>query len=279
MYKNTMNITKKASLLAVAIFTVSGIVNNVSAQEFQRNLSVGSSGPDVATLQNMLFSAEHLKIAATGYFGPLTKNALIAWQKSLGIFPASGYFGPISRARVVTSLPSPELPPVVSLPPIFYPATTTTPAIGAPVRLVIPKLGVDTKILGTGVKVDGSLDAPGNIFDAGWYKFGAMPGTEGSAVLTGHVARIQQNVMTAKGIFYDINKLMKGDTVQIQNDRGETFTYVVRESRIYNPVDVATEVFYSENGSHLNLITCDGTWDPASLSYSGRLVVFTDKLN
>jgi len=32
----------------------------------------------------------------------------------------------------------------------------------------------------------------------------------------------------------------------------------------------------TDDGAHLNLITCEGTWSQAQLSYSQRLVVFTD---
>lgn len=69
--------------------------------QFTENLSLGSKGSSVSALQSFLITkktgAEAEKLAtvgATGNFGLLTKKALIEYQKSAGITPASGYFGP-----------------------------------------------------------------------------------------------------------------------------------------------------------------------------------------
>jgi peptidoglycan hydrolase-like protein with peptidoglycan-binding domain len=65
------------------------------------------TGTDVRQLQRFLISqnagaaARALKAhGITKNFGPLTKAALIEFQKSVGIRPTSGYFGPITRAYV-----------------------------------------------------------------------------------------------------------------------------------------------------------------------------------
>jgi len=64
------------------------------------NLTVGSRGADVSTLQTALISGGYLTAvsAPTGYFGSATKAALAKWQAAKGISPAVGYFGPLSRA-------------------------------------------------------------------------------------------------------------------------------------------------------------------------------------
>jgi peptidoglycan hydrolase-like protein with peptidoglycan-binding domain len=74
---------------------------------FTRNLYFGITGNDVKELQTFLISQNAgpaaRKLAAhrtTTYFGSLTQNALIEFQKSAGIHPAIGYFGPITRAYV-----------------------------------------------------------------------------------------------------------------------------------------------------------------------------------
>ncbi|MEK7465628.1 MAG: peptidoglycan-binding domain-containing protein [Patescibacteria group bacterium] len=78
-----------------------------SSYTFSVNLTLGSKGADVTALQNVLISGGYLKISApTGYFGPMTKAALAAWQSANGITPAVGYFGPKSRAAMATA-PSP----------------------------------------------------------------------------------------------------------------------------------------------------------------------------
>lgn len=71
-----------------------------TSYSFTKDLTLGSRGADVTALQNMLISAGDLSASATGYFGALTKAALIKYQAAKGISPTSGYFGPKSRAFV-----------------------------------------------------------------------------------------------------------------------------------------------------------------------------------
>jgi hypothetical protein len=74
---------------------------------FTRDLTLGAAGADVQKLQEFLI-AQNIgpaarKLAAHGTtknFASLTVAALIEFQKSLGIKPASGYFGPITRAYI-----------------------------------------------------------------------------------------------------------------------------------------------------------------------------------
>ncbi len=58
--------------------------------EFNSNLSVGSRGDDVSSLQKIL------ALTPTGFFGRLTRGALIKYQRENGIL-ATGYFGPKTR--------------------------------------------------------------------------------------------------------------------------------------------------------------------------------------
>jgi peptidoglycan hydrolase-like protein with peptidoglycan-binding domain len=65
------------------------------------DLTIGSSGPQVVTLQNALVAQGHLVMpagVAPGYFGALTQAAVAKWQAANGL-PATGYFGPLSRAK------------------------------------------------------------------------------------------------------------------------------------------------------------------------------------
>jgi hypothetical protein len=64
------------------------------AASFNRDLTVGSTGADVTALQTMLGVTP-----ATGYFGAITKAAVVAYQTSKGI-SATGYVGPLTRAAL-----------------------------------------------------------------------------------------------------------------------------------------------------------------------------------
>lgn len=77
----------------------------VSCGVYVRNLTIGSTGSDVVSLQMYLESKGFLTIpvgVSRGYFGVLTQSALARYQASVGIQPAVGYFGPITRADVVS---------------------------------------------------------------------------------------------------------------------------------------------------------------------------------
>jgi len=76
-------------------------------QPFVRNLSFGSEGNDVLSLQLFLITydsgpyAQRLSsLGANGHFGPNTQRALMEFQESAGIEPHAGYFGQKTRGYV-----------------------------------------------------------------------------------------------------------------------------------------------------------------------------------
>ncbi len=99
---------------------------------FVSNLTLGSKGTDVVTLQQFLVSKGFLTIPAGvsyGYFGYLTQKALAQWQASNGISPAVGYFGPISQ-KVFATQTSPVVTAVIpSILPSVEPDTSATPGM------------------------------------------------------------------------------------------------------------------------------------------------------
>ncbi len=73
-----------------------GVTNAISS-----DLTVGSSGNSVVVLQQALVAQGYLVMPAgvsMGYFGSLTKAAVMKWQAANGL-PATGFFGPMSRAK------------------------------------------------------------------------------------------------------------------------------------------------------------------------------------
>jgi LPXTG-site transpeptidase (sortase) family protein len=148
-------------------------------------------------------------------------------------------------------------------------------SMGIPKRLKIPNIEVDADILSVGLAADGSMDTPKEPAEVAWFNLGEKPGDLGSAVITGHYGTWKNG---SKSVFDNLNKLKKGDKVYIEDDKGDTISFVVREIRSYDPTADATDVFSSDDDlSHLNLITCEGTWNETAKSFSKRLVVFTDK--
>jgi LPXTG-site transpeptidase (sortase) family protein len=146
--------------------------------------------------------------------------------------------------------------------------------IGRPVRLKIPGIKVDAAVEHVGVTPQGDMGVPSTINNTSWYRLGPSPGEAGSAVIAGHF----DGKKGEPGVFHSLDTLTPGDKLYVTGEKGETITFVVRESRRYNPDADAAEVFNSSDGkAHLNLITCEGVWNDLENSYSHRLVVFTDQ--
>jgi len=154
------------------------------------------------------------------------------------------------------------------------PSKSAQSSLGRPARLVIPGINLDSSIEAVGLTPQGAMGVPKGITTTAWYSQGPRPGETGSSVIDGHYGWKKG----VAAVFNNINKLRKGDQLYVQDDQGTTIAFVVREIRSFDPQANASEVFTSSDGkAHLNLITCEGTWDNALKSYPQRLVVFTDK--
>ncbi|MDO8600683.1 MAG: class F sortase [bacterium] len=148
-------------------------------------------------------------------------------------------------------------------------------SFGLPVRLKIPRINVDAPIEHVGLAPDGAMDVPKERVNVAWFNLGPRPGEGGSAVIAGHFGWRKDKEAS---VFDNLHTLRRGDKIYIEDEKGEIISFVVRESRRYNPNADASGVFGSYDGkSHLNLITCEGVWDRVSKTYSKRLVVFTDR--
>ncbi len=143
-----------------------------------------------------------------------------------------------------------------------------------PVRLIIQKINVNAAVEQAGLASDGTMDVPKGPLNVAWLNLGPRPGESGSAVIAGHYG--WKNGQTAA--FDNLYKLRRGDELYVEDDKRVITSFIVRESRRYDPNADASPVFSSHDGkAHLNLITCEGVWDKISKSYSKRLVVFADK--
>jgi peptidoglycan hydrolase-like protein with peptidoglycan-binding domain len=96
---------KKYIIILSIIFLSLGLNSTrADSYSFSRDLSVGSSGSDVSSLQTFLISngfpiSAIMAGGSKGYFGAQTKFALTAYQRSIGL-PAFGYFGRMTRSHL-----------------------------------------------------------------------------------------------------------------------------------------------------------------------------------
>lgn len=146
------------------------------------------------------------------------------------------------------------------------------PVAARPERLIIPSLQIDALVQQVGVKANGAMATPKNFTDVGWYKYGTIPGQEGSAVIAGHV----DNGLALPGVFKHLSDLKIGDELYVQTIDGSKLRFVVQDIQKYSHTAVPTEeVFNARGAAHLNLITCDGTWIPTDKTYDKRLIVYS----
>lgn len=78
-----------------------GAVLGTSDFQFTTDLSGGMAGNDVTELQERLrLEGFFTYPTASGFFGPVTKAAVVAYQQAKGITPSAGYVGPMTRASL-----------------------------------------------------------------------------------------------------------------------------------------------------------------------------------
>jgi len=148
--------------------------------------------------------------------------------------------------------------------------------VALPVRLKIPSIYIDAPIEYVGITPDGAMDAPKGPVGVAWFNLGPRPGENGSSVIAGHYG--WKNNTPA--VFDNLHELNKGDKISVEDERGVTTTFAVREIRTYNKDEAAPDVFVSyDDKAHLNLITCAGVWNKSEKKFSERLVVFADKVS
>ena len=95
-----------ASAFAMSDMMSADSMNGSMAMEVKSNLTVGSRGGEVISLQTFLVDKGFLNMpigSSKGYFGNLTKIALMSYQRNNSI-NATGYFGPMTRAKFNTSM-------------------------------------------------------------------------------------------------------------------------------------------------------------------------------
>jgi hypothetical protein len=159
-------------------------------------------------------------------------------------------------------------PPGIELPP---PTEPLRPAL--PQRIDIPGLGVQAPVVARGLDGGGAIDPPpyAQAGVVGWYAAGVKPGAAGAALMVGHV-----DTETRPAVFYKLSALKPGETVRVIRDDGRVAEFTVDDVQV-----VARDLFDARQayGTHekgraeLRLITCGGTFDRASRSYTANVIV------
>ncbi|WP_371598074.1 class F sortase [Streptomyces sp. NBC_00564] len=159
-------------------------------------------------------------------------------------------------------------PPEVQLPPPKRPLGDAKPQ-----RLDIPSMGVQAPVVARGLDPQGAIDPPP--FDqpgvVGWYGAGAKPGAAGTALLVGHV-----DTETRPAVFYKLSAVRPGETVRVIRDDGTVAEFTVDDVRVLSRDQFDAQQAYGTRQSgraELRLITCGGTFDATSRTYTANVIV------
>jgi len=145
-----------------------------------------------------------------------------------------------------------------------------------PRYLTIEKLGIKARVISMGLNRDGSIQAPMNVNDSGWYEKSVKPGVVGAVFLDGHAAG-----QLRQGLFAYLDTLKSGDRLSVETGDGTVYRYEVLNSEItaLEETDMR-KALLPQNGTlrGLNLMTCIGKYIPEKNTYDQRLIVYTKQL-
>ena len=142
--------------------------------------------------------------------------------------------------------------------------------VAEPVSLVIPAIGVSTRLIQLGVTAAGTLQVPATTAVAGWYTGSPRPGEPGGAVIAGHV-----DSYLGPGVFFRLQLLKPGERIYVRRADGTLAVFTVTSVRSYPKTGFPTAAVYGPSpGAQLRLITCGGTFDPATGHYLSNTIVY-----
>lgn len=139
-----------------------------------------------------------------------------------------------------------------------------------PQRVAIPSLGVSSALEALGQNRKGVMTTPKNPDLAGWYEPGPTPGSQGPAVIAGHVTW-----NGADAVFKKLKSMKAGDTVEVMRKDGKTVTFEVDRVEEHPKKEFPTlEVYKNIDHAGLRLVTCGGEFDADRHYYPNNVTVF-----
>ncbi|MFF4943799.1 class F sortase [Streptomyces rubiginosohelvolus] len=155
-----------------------------------------------------------------------------------------------------------------SLPPAHDPL-----AGAAPERVEVPSVGIEAPVIARGLDGDGAIDPPpyGMPKTAGWYGDGTQPGAKGTALFVGHV-----DTDTKPAVFYGLSAVKPGARIEVTRTDGSVAEFTVDDVELVTRERFDAQKAYGprEDGrAELRLITCGGTYDHKTRSYTANVVV------
>lgn len=137
-----------------------------------------------------------------------------------------------------------------------------------PATILISSINVHRPVESVGVDRSGAMSIPKNLWNAGWYKYGPVPGAPGDAVIEGHAGW-----PAAPLLFGRLDRLRKGDQIVVVLSDGSRRLFLVNSISTWPARAHPTGLFDPGGPPRLTLITCSGPFDDQNKTYADRLVV------
>jgi LPXTG-site transpeptidase (sortase) family protein len=163
-------------------------------------------------------------------------------------------------------------PPLVAVPKGEIAAVPPPQPVSVPrpTALDIPAIGVKTRLIRLGLTAAGTLQVPSSTAVAGWYTDSPRPGETGAAVIVGHIDSYR-----GPGVFFRLRDLKPGSLVYVRRGHGTLAVFKVTAVRTFLKAKFPTAAVYGPvPDAQLRLITCGGTFDPATGHYLSNVIVF-----
>jgi LPXTG-site transpeptidase (sortase) family protein len=205
--------------------------------------------------------------------GDLWRHSKVWWLVCLTLLLIGVGFLVVGVKDPDHPLVSPDLSRAV--PKASVPVTTTpgepVVARSTPVTVSVPAIGLTLPVTMLGLNLDGTVQVPTDIQEAGWYDLGPSPGQIGSAVVLGHVDSYK-----GPAAFSQLRNVVTGDQVTVMLTDGVSALFQVTSVAIYPKMDFpAQQVYGSHGNAALQLITCGGDFDTQTGSYESNVVVYS----
>lgn len=172
-----------------------------------------------------------------------------------------------------------QLVPGVAATVVSHAGAGTSAAVAAPaarragtvpVTLELPARQVSAPVVPVLTGPDGGLVIPEPPSTVGWWSPSALPGgAGGTTVIAGHVDSRTQGI----GALAVLLTVGVGEPVVLLGADGRRIDYRVEARHQYVKADLPREIFAVGGPPRLVLITCSGTFDRATRSYSDNVVV------
>jgi Sortase domain len=146
-------------------------------------------------------------------------------------------------------------------------------AVANPSDIRIPAIGVSARVIPLALHSDGTLAAPRDYGEAGWYAAGPEPGEPGPSVVAGHV-----DSKRGPGVFFKLPRLRRGDVIYVDREDGSTVGFSVDRLEQWPKASFPTgRVYGRTKHPALRLVTCSGDFDRRTGHYTSNTIVFASQ--